>query len=65
MKKSLSLCWQADIKNYDKALRRKVETEMSYPANNPASNKTAKILLEFKIKIKGLLPGGLSNFPSH
>lgn len=32
MKKSLSLRWQADIKNYDKALRQKVETEMSYPA---------------------------------
>lgn len=24
MKKSLLLCWQADIKNYDKALRQKV-----------------------------------------
>lgn len=58
MKKSLLLCWQADIKSYDKALRQKVETEMSYSTNNTASNKTSKILLEFKIKIKGLLPGG-------
>jgi len=31
---------------------------MSYSTNNTASNKTSKILLEFKIKIKGLLPGG-------
>lgn len=36
---------------------------MSYPANNPASNKTSKILLEFKIKIKGLLPGGYQTSP--
>lgn len=63
MKKSLLLCWQADIKNYDKALRQKVETEMSCSTNNPASNKTSKILLEFKTKIKGLLPGGYQTSP--
>lgn len=63
MKKSLLLCWQAGIKNYDKALRQKVETEMSYSTNNPASNETSKVLLEFKIKIKGLLPGGYQTSP--
>lgn len=36
---------------------------MSYPTNNPASNKTSKILLEFKIKIEGLLPGGYQTSP--
>ena len=59
MNKSHLLCWQADFKNYDKALRRKVrgmgdrEREMSYPTNNTASQKKKKnapgILLEFKI----------------
>lgn len=57
MNKSHLLCWQADFKNYDKALRQKVrgvgerEREMSYPTNNTASQKknAPGILLEFKI----------------
>lgn len=36
---------------------------MSYSTNNPASNETSKVLLEFKIKIKGLLPGGYQTSP--
>lgn len=60
MKKSLSLCWQAHIKNYDKALK----TERCHSRqNNPASDETPKILLEFKIEIKGLLPAGYQTSP--
>lgn len=56
MNKSHLLCWQADFKNYDKALRQKVrdregEREMSYPTNNTASPKEKKAL-EFYWKLK-------------
>ena len=56
MNKSHLLCWQADFKNYDKALRQKVrdrerEREMSYPTNNNTSKKKKKAL-EFYWNLK-------------